>query len=185
MTGTVDHERQFAAVYEQWCPSIRAYFARWIHPERIDDAVAETFLVAWRRIDDVPNAREGLLWLYRVASFVLSHEWRTAQRRARLATRLTSVRAPVAHGPEARAVQDDECRRVLDALEHLDPSDAELLKLVAWDGLSSADIAVVLDLPVNTASQRVRRARNKLAQEFDHVDEAAAWRRPARQGDGS
>jgi len=40
-------------------------------PEEAADALAETFLVAWRRIDIVPYGLEGRLWLYGVARNVL------------------------------------------------------------------------------------------------------------------
>lgn len=176
----VTDEHRFADVYEQWCPAIRAYFARRTPADRVDDAVADTFLVAWRRIDEVPADRDGLLWLYRVAAYVLSHDWRSAGRRARLVARLTSLGPLVSDGPEERVVHDEDRGRVLDALEHLDAKDAELLRLVAWEELSTAEVAVVLDLSSNAASQRISRARKKLTAEYDRLA-TTAWRRPDDQ----
>lgn len=173
----VSDEHRFAEAYERCAPAIRAYFARRTSGDRVDDAVADTFLVAWRRIDEVPPGREGLLWLYRVASYVLSHEWRSAGRRARLSERLTSLRPNGIDSPEERAVADDECRRVLEAIGRLGPEDAELLKLVAWEGLSTAEVAVVLELSANAASQRISRARKKLTDEYDRRS-ATTWQRP-------
>ncbi len=170
VTETADADR-FGELYRAHYPSIHAYCRRRTDPARLDDAVAETFLVAWRRIDDVPDGREALLWLYRVAHRVVGHQWRSSARRSRLGRRVGGQRAPEAPGPAERAVNDDECRRVLEAIEHLKPADAELLLLVAWEQLSTADLATVLDVSPNTASQRLSRARKQLRRQFDRLDQ--------------
>lgn len=162
---------RFGELFRAHYPSIHAYCRRRTDSGRVDDAVAETFLVAWRRIDDVPDGREALLWLYRVAHRVVGHQWRSSTRRSRLGRRVGGQRAPEAPGPAERAVHDEECRRVLEAIEQLKPADAELLLLVAWEQLSTADLAAVLDVTPNTASQRLSRARKQLVREFDRQDE--------------
>jgi RNA polymerase sigma-70 factor (ECF subfamily) len=166
----IDDEARFAALYERCYPEIRAYCSRRTGRDRVDDAVAETFLVAWRRIDDVPPGREGLLWLYRVAYLVVGHEWRSEHRRRRLGTRLQSVRPTASSSPEDRAVDAEQRRQVLEAIRHLKPADTELLLLVAWEQLSAADLATVLDVNPNTVSQRLSRARKQLAREFGRFD---------------
>ncbi len=167
---TVD---RFGELYRAHYPSIHAYCRRRTDPARVDDAVAETFLVAWRRIDDVPDGREALLWLYRVAHRVVGHQWRSSARRSRLGRRVGGQRTPETPGPAERAIHDDECRRALEAIEHLKPADAELLLLVAWEQLSTADLATVLDVTPNTASQRLSRARKQLTRQFDRLEEHA------------
>jgi RNA polymerase sigma-70 factor (ECF subfamily) len=49
-----------------------------IRPTRDErfEGLAETFLVAWRRLDDVPD--DPLPWLYRVARRVLANQRRSA-----------------------------------------------------------------------------------------------------------
>lgn len=167
---SVDTDR-FGELYRAHYPAIHAYCKRRTDLARVDDAVAETFLVAWRRIDDVPDGRESLLWLYRVAHRIVGHEWRSSERRSRLGRRIGGQRAPEAPGPAERAVLDDECRRVLEAVERLKPADAELLLLVAWEQLSTADLATVLDTTPNTASQRLSRARKQLALQFELLED--------------
>ncbi len=162
---------RFGELYRAHYPSIHAYCQRRTDPARVDDAVAETFLVAWRRLDDVPDGREALLWLYRVAHRVVGHQWRSSTRRSRLGRRVGGQRTPEAPGPAERAVHDEECRRVLEAIEQLKPADAELLLLVAWEQLSTTDLATILDVTPNTASQRLSRARKQLAHEFDRQDD--------------
>ena len=135
--------------------------------DRVDDAVAETFLVAWKRIDDVPGDDAALLWLYRVAYHVIGHEWRSGARRRRLHDRLVLLRRAATPTPEDMAVLDAEAIRVLDAAASLGPNDAEILRLLAWENLSHADIGTVLDLSPNAVSQRVFRARKNLARQFE------------------
>jgi RNA polymerase sigma-70 factor (ECF subfamily) len=173
---TVATER-FAELYRAHYPSIHAYCRRRTDPGHVDDAVAETFLVAWRRIDDVPDGREALMWLYRVAHRVVGHQWRSSTRWSRLGRRVGGQRTPEAPGPAEHAVHDDECRRVLEAIDQLKPADSELLLLVAWEQLSTTDLAVVLDVTPNTASQRLSRARKQLASRFDRLDEPRTARR--------
>src|ERR1700688_1738990 len=57
-----------------------------------EDFVAETFIVAWRHMDRLPNRNEELFWLYGIAGRVLSNVRRSQQRSLRLETRLVAER---------------------------------------------------------------------------------------------
>lgn len=123
----------------------------------MDDVVAETLLVAWRRLDDVPPS--PLPWLYGVARRVLANHRRGEQRRERLAGRVATAACADAV-PTDTAVADDPV--VLAALAALVPRDQEVLRLAAWEGLTAAEIAVALDCSENAAALRLSRARRKL-----------------------
>lgn len=43
-------------------------------PKDAADAVAETFLVAWRRLPEVPSGEEARPWLYGVARRTLANQ---------------------------------------------------------------------------------------------------------------
>ncbi len=79
-------------------PCGRDYCRRRLASDLVDDAVAETFLTAWRRLADVPVGEQALVWLYGVAYRMIGHQWRSTARRRRLETRLRSV---VAHSATA------------------------------------------------------------------------------------
>jgi len=149
--------------------AITAYSARRTTPEHIEDVVSETFLVAWRRIDDI-DEETALLWLYGVARRVLGHEWRSTERRRRLATRLGTARSTTRPGPEDTALIDQEVGQVLEAAESLNPSDAEILRLAGWERLSHDEIATVLDLTTNAVSQRLHRARKNLLRRYEQMN---------------
>jgi DNA-directed RNA polymerase specialized sigma24 family protein len=76
-----DPEERFAALYADHYPPILRYAVRRIDGEHARDIAMETFLIAWRRLDDVPRAAdEALLWLYRVARNTLANEQRGIRR---------------------------------------------------------------------------------------------------------
>ncbi len=122
-----------------------------------DDVVSETFLVAWRRRGTVPEPPEDVLWLYGVARNVLANAGRSARRVERLRARLAAEPAPAA-ARRASAAR----RGVAQALRRLPAPDAELLCLLAWEELSHAEAAVVLDSTENAVALRASRARRSL-----------------------
>jgi RNA polymerase sigma-70 factor (ECF subfamily) len=144
-------------MYERWGPAVKAYVLRRSDPGSADDVVAEVFVVCWRRMDEVPA--EPLPWLLGVARRTLSTHRRSEQRRAGLRSRLNELGEPP-HADPFRASED----AVGHALARLTESDRELLLLIAWDGLSPAQAAVVMGLKPSTLRVRLLRARRRLRQ---------------------
>ena len=63
-----DRRRRFEDIYTANCTPILGYALRRTGSgDDAADIVAETFLTAWRRLDDVPPGDEARLWLYGVA----------------------------------------------------------------------------------------------------------------------
>jgi RNA polymerase sigma-70 factor (ECF subfamily) len=135
-----------------------------------EDAVADVFVVAWRRLDDVPAGDEALLWLYGVARRTLANSRRGRIRRQRLQAHIeaTTATAPAVEPP------GDGDDTVLEALARLSPADQELLRLVAWEELSHAEIAEVMDISTNAVTIRVHRARGRLGEAL--VKGPGRWR---------
>ena len=84
----MDEERQarFEGLFRSEADLVRAYALRRADPTVADDVVAETFLVAWRRLDDVPEAPRS--WLLGVARRVLANRRRGDDRSAHLVAAL-------------------------------------------------------------------------------------------------
>src|SRR5215469_15307329 len=83
------HRRRFEAIYTQNFGPVLGYALR--RTSSADDAadiVAETFLTAWRRIEDVPGGEEARLWLYGVARRILANHHRGQRRKSDLGERL-------------------------------------------------------------------------------------------------
>jgi RNA polymerase sigma factor (sigma-70 family) len=157
----VDRIRRFEAVYAATFTAILGYAARRCAvPEDAADVVAETFAVAWRRIDDLPPGDRARLWLYGTARNVLANQRRGSARRDDLSAALAAQLA----GRYARSPEDElEASAILRLLHELPPTDRDVLTLVAWEGLDHGEIAEVLRCSRNTVRLRLHRARRRLA----------------------
>jgi RNA polymerase sigma-70 factor (ECF subfamily) len=151
---------RYGRLYRDQGRAILAYALRRVEDqEDAADVVAETFLVAWRRLDEVPVGDGGRLWLYAVARRVIANLHRAERRRTRLGQRLAeSVRIELASQPAA----EGEGAEVLRAMGGLGDDDRELLLLVCWEELSPGEAAEVLGISSLAARSRLHRARRRL-----------------------
>jgi RNA polymerase sigma factor (sigma-70 family) len=155
----VDPETRFRAVFDAaYSPLCRYARHRGLIGPDAEDLVAQTLEIAWRRIDDVPAA-EPLPWLYAVAHNLWRNQARRERRRRELLARFRASMPTAAEQDPATA----EAGVLRAALASLSDTDQELLRLVAWDGLSPADVAVVLGCSPVAARTRLHRARSRLA----------------------
>ncbi len=150
--------QRFEQIYEAHRDAITAYVRRRAPEDAVEDVVADVFVVALRRIDDVPEP--ALPWLYGVARKTLAN----ARRRARV---VEGVRE-VVHEPEPAG--DPQLAR---AFAELSDADREVLRLVAWEGLSLRDAARVLECSPVACRVRYHRAKSRLAA---HLAAAASFR---------
>lgn len=167
--GGKDTESRLARLYDQHGRAVLAYAVRRC-PDAQDaaDVVAETFLVAWRRLHDVPPAEEARLWLYGVARNVLANHHRSERRRERLAERLRyELRAAL----EGLAEATPEGGTLRAALDQLGLEDQEILRLCGWEELSPREIATVLGISDVAARSRLHRARARLRCALERADE--------------
>jgi RNA polymerase sigma-70 factor (ECF subfamily) len=150
----------FGRLYREHGRAILAYALRRAgDPEDAADVVAETFLIAWRRLGNVPAGDRARLWLYAVARRVLANRHRAEQRRTRLGERLTeSLRTELATHP----APGGEATEALRAMGELSDEDRELLLLVSWEELSPGEAARVLGISPLAARSRLHRARRRL-----------------------
>ena len=160
-----DHARRsrFKALVADVVEPVRRFLVRRTDPDTADDVLADTLLVLWRRLDDVPEGDEALPWTYAVARNALANAQRGARRQRRLAHRITVTDPP----SEAALEEPDADERVAAALARLRPDEAELLRLWAWEQLGPTEIAAVLDLTPNAVSIRLHRARGRFKEVFD------------------
>jgi len=152
-----ERERSFVELYERHYPAVYAYALRRTDEASARDVAAETFLVAWRRQDEV-GSRE-LPWLLRTAQLALRNSQRAGRRQQRTAGRLATEPAVLVEDP-ADSYDDGAAVRV--ALLALSGEDRELLRLVAWEQLDNAAVAAVLGCSTGTAAVRLHRARRRL-----------------------
>jgi RNA polymerase sigma-70 factor (ECF subfamily) len=135
--------------------AVRTFARRRAGAAEADDVVAEVFLSAWRRMDEVPA--DPLPWLLGIARGVLSNRRRGQDRNAALIARLMSELL----GDQNRGASELDVALVT-ALGSLSDGDQELLLLVAWERLSNEQLAEALGLAKGAVAVRLHRARRRL-----------------------
>ena len=160
---------RFVDLYERFYRPVYAYCRRRTLADVVDDVVADTFLTAWRRIDDVPGD-QVLPWLYGVAYRVLGNQRRGLARHGKLGEKLASIGYLAPALPYEVVVMREESRQVLAALDSLRRVDREILLLSAWEELPQPEIALVLDISVEAVRQRLYQAKKRLAKAYDRMD---------------
>ena len=157
-------DARYRTLFEEYYPLMRNYCLRRLSVDDTNDALAEIFLVVWRKIDAVPPGEEARLWLYSVARNVVANQRRSRVRRSRLQARMEEFidRSPEP-GVEAVVVRRSQDAELIAALERLKHDDQELLRLKIWDELSHTEIGAVFGISAHAVDMRVRRATKKLA----------------------
>jgi RNA polymerase sigma factor (sigma-70 family) len=148
-------DERFQTLYDAHAGAVLSYARRRAARADADDVLAEVFLVAWRRLEEVPGAQERV-WLLGVARRALANQRRGSTRQGALRERL-AVHAPVQPFPAADQTGLGR------ALASLSESDRELLLLLAWEGLSNEEAARVLEIGSRALRARLHRARRRLA----------------------
>jgi RNA polymerase sigma-70 factor, ECF subfamily len=156
----MDDEARLERWHREHAGAVRAFVRRRIGDDDADDVVADVFVVAWRRREDVPA--DARIWLLGVARRILANRHRAARRQRALYERLAqeAARQPAeGEDPALIAALDGSMLR---ALASLGSRDREVLLLVTWDGLAHAEAAEVLGVRPATLTMRVHRARRRL-----------------------
>ena len=161
-----DGERRFRALFDATYDDLVRFVERRTLPANAPDVVAEAFLHAWRRLDDVPDdASQARAWLFVTARNVLANRTRRDRHQTAITVRIATQPRPAPVGGA-----DDDVAARLDlarAFERLSAADQEVLALTAWDGLSQAEAATVLGVTPGTYAVRLSRARRRLRAHLD------------------
>lgn len=131
-----------------------------------DDVVSEVFATAWRRRDDRDTTAPALPWLYGIAANTIRNQRRASGRRLRLVDHLQAQ-------PPKRGSADPAERSGSDlvaALSELSFDDQEVLRLVAWEGLTHVEVGQVLGCSTNAVGIRIHRARQRLQAHLHPTD---------------
>ena len=152
---------RFRVLYNDLYDDLWRYVQRRsINTEEARDTLSEVFLVAWRRLEDIPAGNEARLWLFGVARNLVKTSWRKRKRSGDLLVRIGSEMS-------TRVTTDEELDnsgvlKIVKALQFLSENDQEILRLLAWENLSHKEISVVLGCSENAVAIRIRRARVRL-----------------------
>jgi RNA polymerase sigma factor (sigma-70 family) len=155
-------EARLETLFRRHYVDVARYVRRRAEPDFVEDVVAETFLVAWRRLDDIPA--EARPWLLGVARRTLATQRRSATRRRSLVAKLDETARRPVHAEDSLTDAG-----ISEALAHLSEKDREAITLVAWDGLNAREAAVVLGQSPVSFRVRLHRAKRRLRQRLEAV----------------
>jgi RNA polymerase sigma-70 factor (ECF subfamily) len=155
-----DARSRFTAIYDEHYHRVLGYALRRLRRDDAQDVVAETFAVAWRRLEKVPEGDETLYWLYATARRVTANHLRAERRRRSLGA---AVATELATTPTTEEASEARQPRAAAALRSLSADDRELLLLLAWEGLDAGGVARTLGCSRNAARIRIHRARRRFA----------------------
>lgn len=164
MTGAPHPHEVLAALYDEHHTAVYAYLARRLPKDDVDDAVLETFLVAWRRLDACTTAPQPQWWLLATARRVAANTRRAATRRRALLDRARSAPPAPSGGDDPRTLA------VHNTLATLSRQDREVLRLAHWDDLPLPGIAAVLGISEAAARKRLQRASRRFAAAWATAD---------------
>ena len=143
--------RRFEALHAAHFAAVTGYVRRRV-PDRESaaDAVSETFLVAWRRLEAVPAGDGTRLWLYGTARRVPANHRRAERRRDRPAHEIGRDLALRLPDPD-RTARDGTPTEIGRAFRSLPERDRGLPALVAWEGPDRAGRGRARDVPQRRA----------------------------------
>jgi RNA polymerase sigma-70 factor (ECF subfamily) len=152
---------RFEELWTELFLRVLGYALRRTDQEEARDVVAETFTVAWRRLEDVPAGDGALPWLLVTARRQLANRRRRDDTRIRHMEDHTND--PFAGSTRDHADDIAERSSLAAAFAMLGEEDREILALIAWDGLQPREAAVVTGCSAATFAVRAHRARRRLA----------------------
>jgi RNA polymerase sigma-70 factor (ECF subfamily) len=171
--------QRFQDLYADHYRPVYAYAVSRAGRQLADEVVSEVFLIAWRRLPDVPV--QPLPWLLTVARNVIAGQFRAAARQQSVTA---EMRAWLTEEPVTPDIADQVSERilVLTALAAMPEADRELLTLAAWHGLSAREAAQVVGCSTATYLVRLHRARRRLERALADVPATGAPGLPAAGG---
>jgi len=151
---------RFEQIYEEHQEALRVFVQRRAPESIVDDVVSETFLICWRKLERIPD--EPLPWLYAVARKTLANQRRRLAREQRV-----DAADPASAVAELEPVGDTALAAAFAALSE---RDREVLRLIAWEGLSLSQAAVVLGCSALACRVRYHRAKTRLARRLEATE---------------
>ncbi len=165
---------QIGRLFDDYGSDLLRYLSRRAGPGSAEDLVSETFTVVLEQLDRYDATRGSeRAWLYGIATNVLRHHLRDLGRgraaTARLADGDSNIDNPSDRWPD-RIDAHRRVRQLAHALRELADDDRDVLLLIAWGGLNSAEVAEALGVPAGTVRSRLHRTRRQLRAASPQID---------------
>lgn len=122
------------------------------------DLISQTFLACVEGKETIENVRA---YLFGVARRRLADHFRTRARAPGMDLAMSSL-ADLAPGPATELDRHQRAELLMVALTRIPLDDQIAIELSYFEGLSTRELAAVLEIPENTVRSRLSRARDKL-----------------------
>lgn len=155
----------FACLFDHFAPRIRGMILRTgASAEQAEDIAQEAMLTLWRKADYFDPLRAApAAWVFAIARNLRIDGIRR-ERRAQVHACLERVEPEGPEQPDHLVNADERQRRVVEALKHLPPEQAEVVHMSFVEGKAHGEISKCLDLPLGTVKSRLRLAMVRLRQ---------------------
>ena len=157
--SAADRQARFQVAIKYSEGDLFRYFLRRIsNPADAAEAYGELLITAWKLHRKMPtDATEARMWLFGVAHNVLRSTRRNFARHSAAVQRFADeLRTTSAPQPEDKGVE------LRDAIASLSAGEAELLRLIYWDGFKSHEAAAILGINPSTVRSRMTKAKAQL-----------------------
>ena len=164
---------RFAVLYDRYAGQLYRYAGRRLGAADAEDAIAATFLAAFRARGRFDMRRaDARPWLFGILTKELAKQHRSEGARLRAIARAGPEVADAGHAERvADAVTANAARQAIaEALSVLAPADRSVLLLIAWGDLTYDEVAQALAIPVGTVRSRLNRARRKVREALGGTD---------------
>jgi RNA polymerase sigma-70 factor (ECF subfamily) len=166
-------------LYDEYADRLMALARRLLRSEReAEDLVHDVFLEVWRHAGEyAPERGSARAWLVvRLRSRAIDRLKSTGYSRVTCVDDAALERSVTSQQPPPSAPQFDfEGERVRHAVEALPPDQRAVLELSYFEGLSLAEAAVRLGVPLGTIKSRLARALMRLREELRPLREGAEF----------
>lgn len=159
------NESAFEELYDRLSPQVFGLVRRILKDQaQSEEVTQEVFVEAWQQAARYDSARgKAITWL-----LTLAHRRAVDRVRASQASKDRDLRQGIKEfqasydDVEETAIQHDESRRVIQALERLSETQRDAIQLAYFGGYTHIEVAELLKIPVGTAKTRIRDGMNKL-----------------------
>lgn len=156
-----DRDLIFRALYESIYPDLLRFVQRRASRDHAEDVVADAFLIAWRRFEEIPGAHDDArAWIFGVTRNLLLNLYRGDGRRLALGVRLAET--PTDSSTSAEMVELVNRVDLTRAWRRLSEVHQEAIAITAFEGLNSSQAGVVLGISPVAFRLRLSRARRAL-----------------------
>jgi len=176
-SGKSEREQRFRTLYAAVYPDLLRFVRRRTDTDRAEDIVADTFLVVWRRMDEVPvPSGDARAWIFGICRKTLLNSLRGDRRRDCLGLRLADAASlPVSSEDIDMADSRMDLAR---AWRVLSETHQETLGLAVFEDLTGPQAAAVLGISPVAYRLRLSRARRALRLLLDHLPASSGTPQP-------